>query len=430
MKVAVIGGGGREHAIIKKIKESPLCQNIVAIPGNGGIAKDCQCININAADIAHIVEYCANNGVDYVVVAPDEPLALGLVDALKKCGIAAFGPLQKAAQIESSKVFAKNFMQKYGIPTANYHCFSSVHKALKHVKQSTLYPIVVKADGLALGKGVLICNNEKEAVFAIDSLMNNALMGDSGKKIVIEEFLKGPEVSVLAFCDGKTLVPMLSAMDYKRALDNDKGENTGGMGAIAPNPYYTGAVAKRCMDEIFIPTQKALLKEGITFSGCLYFGLMLTTAGPKVIEYNARFGDPETQALMPLLQSDLLEIMLSCTNGCLKQNMVKFSENASACIVVASKGYPRAYEKGFAINGLEMAHSVKTAVVYHAGTVQTQGGFATNAGRVLGVTAKGKTLKEALNSAYAAAAHIKFEGAQMRKDIGKTACEIGAGALN
>lgn len=425
MKIVVVGGGGREHAIIKKLKASANCGEIIAIPGNGGIAADAQCVNIKTTDVDTIVGFCVENKVDYVVVAPDDPLALGMVDQLAAFGVPAFGPTKAAARIEASKVFSKGLMKKHHIPTAAYETFDNTETAMAYIKEQNNYPVVVKADGLALGKGVLICQNEKEAEAAIHSMIEEKKFGDSGAHVVVEEFLTGPEVSVLAFCDGETLVPMVSAMDHKRALDGDCGLNTGGMGAIAPNPYYTAAVAQRCMNEIFMPTVAAMRAEGAPFKGCLYFGLMLTPDGPKVIEYNCRFGDPETQVVLPLLQSDLLDILCACTDGTLAQAEVQFSAGAAACVVMASGGYPEHYERGKVIAGLEQAESGADISVYHAGTMlRDDGTLVTAGGRVLGVTAAAQTLQAALNNAYAAVHHISFDGAHYRKDIGANAMSV------
>lgn len=423
MRVAVIGSGGREHAIVKKLKQSKRCKEIVAIPGNGGMAQECTCMAINPTDIAAVTQYCVENNVDYVVVTPDDPLAQGMVDALDSCGIAAFGPSQAAARIESSKIFAKNLMKKYNIPTPGYQCFADGSNALAYIAKNTAYPVVVKADGLALGKGVLICQNENEAKNAINFMMKDKIFGEAGTSIVIEEFIEGPEVSVLAFCDGKTVVPMVSSMDHKRALDEDKGKNTGGMGAVAPNPCYTKEMAQRCMAEIFLPTVRAMQQEGAPFSGCLYFGLMLTQNGPRVIEYNARFGDPEAQVILPLLQDDLLEIMLACTNGCLTSEMVHFSDDAAACVVMASGGYPDAYKTGLAISGIAAAERECDVAVYQAGTRQVPEGVVTAGGRVLAVTATAPSLQAALQKAYRGVEAIDFENAHFRRDIGAKALE-------
>ena len=416
MKVMVIGGGGREHAIIKKLKESPQINELYALPGNGGMAEDALCVNIGAKDIEKQVEFATKNGIDYAVVAPDDPLVLGAVDALEAAGIPCFGPNKKAAIIEGSKVFSKNLMKKYGIPTAEYEVFDNAEKALSYLDSAPI-PTVVKADGLALGKGVIIANTRDEAKDAVRSIMEEKKFGESGAKIVIEEFLTGPEVSVLSFTDGKTLVPMVSSMDHKRALDGDNGLNTGGMGTIAPNPYYTDEIAKECMEKIFLPTIKAMNAEGRTFKGCLYFGLMLTEKGPKVIEYNCRFGDPETQVVLPLLDSDLFTVMRAVTDGTLDKTEVKFKNENAACVVMASRGYPQQYESGFE---LKIDTSVKDSV-YVAGAKNENGRLLTAGGRVLGVTATADTLENAINKAYERVGKVDFENAFYRKDIGARA---------
>lgn len=416
MKVMVIGGGGREHAIIKKLKESREITELYALPGNGGMAEDAVCVNIGAKDIEKQVEFALQNGIDYAVVAPDDPLVLGAVDALTAAGIPCFGPDKKAAIIEGSKVFSKNLMKKYGIPTAEYEVFDNAEAALSYLETAPM-PTVVKADGLALGKGVIIASTRDEARDAVRSIMEEKKFGESGAKIVIEEFLTGPEVSVLSFTDGKTLVPMVSSMDHKRALDGDNGLNTGGMGTIAPNPYYTEEIAKECMEKIFIPTVKAMNAEGRTFKGCLYFGLMLTDKGPKVIEYNCRFGDPETQVVLPLLESDLFTVMQAVTNGTLDKTEVKFKNENAACVVMASKGYPQKYESGFE---LKIDDSVKDSV-YVAGAKNENGRLLTAGGRVLGVTATADTLEKAINKAYEKVGKVDFENAFYRKDIGARA---------
>ena len=423
MKVLIVGGGGREHAIAEKLLENPRIETLYAAPGNGGMAAIATCLPIKATDIQAITDFCVKEKMDFAVVAPDDPLCLGLVDLLREKGIPAFGPDKKAAIIEGSKVFAKGLMKKYGIPTAAYEVFDDCDKALAYV-QSAPVPMVVKADGLALGKGVLICQTREEAEDAVRSMMIDNRFGMSGSRVVIEEFLTGPEVSVLAFTDGKTIKPMVSSMDHKRALDHDQGLNTGGMGTIAPNPYYTAEVAQRCMEEIFLPTIAAMNAEGRTFRGCLYFGLMLTPQGPKVIEYNCRFGDPETQVVLPLLKSDLLRVMLACTEGKLAETPVEFSSESAACVILASGGYPEHYEKGKEISGLENGQLPGgEAVVYHAGTALKEGKLVTSGGRVLGVTATAPDLKAALAKAYAAADNISFEGLHRRSDIGHRALE-------
>ena len=416
MKIMVVGGGGREHAIIKKIKESPLAEKIYALPGNGGIAEDAECVAIGAKEIDKIVDFAVSNQIDYAIVAPDDPLVLGAVDALNDKGIPCFGPKACAAIIEGSKIFSKNLMKKYGIPTATYEVFTEKEAALEYIKTAPI-PTVIKADGLALGKGVVIAMTRDEAVEAIKSMMEDKVFGDSGSKIVIEEFLTGPEVSVLSFTDGKTVVPMISSMDHKRALDNDQGLNTGGMGTIAPNPYYTDDIAKQCMKDIFLPTIEAMNKEGRTFKGCLYFGLMLTEKGPKVIEYNCRFGDPETQVVLPLLEGDLLEIMMACTNGTLADIDVKFSNKSACCVIMASDGYPGKYSGGYEIT----RDSDINGQVYIAGAKLEDGKLLTAGGRVLGVVAVGNTLKDAIDSAYENVNKVHFGNAFFRKDIGQRA---------
>ena len=416
MNILVVGGGGREHAIIKKLKQNPDVQKIYALPGNGGIAADAQCVNIGAKDIDGIVDFAVKNAIDYAVVAPDDPLVLGAVDALESKGIACFGPRANAAIIEGSKAFAKNLMKKYGIPTARYEVFNDCDSALKYLDTAPV-PTVIKADGLALGKGVIIANNKDEAKAAVKSMMQDKAFGKSGDCIVIEEFLTGPEVSVLAFTDGKTVVPMVSSMDHKRALDGDMGLNTGGMGTVAPNPYYTKEVASECMQKIFLPTIKAMNSEGRTFKGCLYFGLMITEDGPKVIEYNCRFGDPETQVVLPLLKTDLLTVMRAVTDGRLYSVKVEFEDAHACCVIMASNGYPSHYEKGFEISiPDELLNKV-----YVAGAVKNGDRLITNGGRVLGVTEISDTLASAIDKAYADVHKISFENAYYRKDIGKRA---------
>ena len=419
MKLLVVGGGGREHAIIRKLLESPKVGRIYCAPGNGGISCDAQCVDINAMDKDSMVTFAKQNGIDFAVVAPDDPLAAGMVDAMEEAGIPAFGPTANAAVIESSKVFSKNLMKQYGIPTAGYEVFDDSASAIAYIEQNNTFPIVVKADGLALGKGVIIAENLQAAKDAVQSIMEDKIFGQSGNKIVVEEFITGPEVSVLAFTDGKTLKPMVSSKDHKRALDNDKGLNTGGMGTVSPNPYYTDEIAKECMDTIFLPTIAAMNQEGRPFKGCLYFGLMLTPNGPRVIEYNCRFGDPETQVVLPRLKSDLLEIMIAVRNECLSDVDIEWSDEAAACVVMASGGYPEKYEKGIEMTGLNENGQIEGATVYHAGTKKENGKFYTNGGRVLGVTATDTTLEGALKKAYNAVSKIHFEGAHYRTDIGK-----------
>ena len=414
MKVMVIGGGGREHAIIRSIKKNPAVEEIFALPGNGGIALDATCVDVAAKDIDGIVRFAVENKIDYAVVAPDEPLVLGAVDKLNEVGVPCFGPDAKAAIIEGSKGFAKDLMRRYDIPTAKYEIFTEKEPALAYLKQGS-FPIVIKADGLALGKGVVIAATFEEASAAINDMMTKKVFGDSGNTVVIEEFLQGPEVSVLCFTDGKTIAPMVSSMDHKRALDFDQGLNTGGMGTVAPNPYYTKEIADRCMKEIFLPTIAAMNKEGRTFKGCLYFGLMLTANGPKVIEYNCRFGDPETQVVLPLLKSDLLTVMQACTNGTLASQKVEFEDKNACCVIMASKGYPQAYQKGFEIT------LPNDELIFVAGAKKQDGKLVTSGGRVLGVTAVAGSLKEAIAAAYEKVKSVRFENAYYRKDIGQRA---------
>ena len=416
MKIMVIGGGGREHAIIRKIRENPSVSEIYALPGNGGIAGDAKCVDIGAKDIPAIVRFARENGIDYAVVAPDDPLVLGCVDALEEIGVPCFGPNKKAAIIEGSKVFSKNLMKKYGIPTARYEVFEDPAAALDYLKTAPI-PTVVKADGLALGKGVTVAMTREEATGAVREIMEERKFGDSGSRIVIEEYLEGPEVSVLSFTDGETIVPMVSSMDHKRALDGDQGPNTGGMGTIAPNPFYTEEVARTCMERIFLPTIRAMKAEGRTFRGCLYFGLMITRDGPKVIEYNCRFGDPETQVVLPLLESDLLTVMQAVTAGKLAECPVRFRSGAACCVILASEGYPGAYGKGYEIT---IPERVKGHVDI-AGAVLREGRLLTSGGRVLGVTATADTLEEAVREAYSMAETVNFENRYMRHDIGRRA---------
>ena len=416
MKVLVVGGGGREHAIIRKLRENKTIDEIYAIPGNGGMHKEVIPVGIGAKDIDGIVKFAQENQIDYAVVAPDDPLVLGCVNALEKVGIPSFGPRAEAAIIEGSKVFSKNLMKKYGIPTADYQVFSNASDALNYIKTAPI-PTVIKADGLALGKGVIIAFTRDEAEEAIESIMNDKKFGSSGDNIVIEEFLEGPEVSVLAFTDGKCVKPMVSSMDHKRALDGDKGLNTGGMGTIAPNPYYTSKIADECMEKIFLPTIKAMNAEGREFRGCLYFGLMLTKNGPKVIEYNCRFGDPETQVVLPLLESDLFDIMRATTDGNLSECDVKFSNKCACCVIMASKGYPEKYQNGFE---MEIPESIEKDV-YVAGAKYENGKLYSAGGRVLGVTHVDDTLKSAIAGAYEKVEKIKFDNAFYRHDIGARA---------
>ena len=418
MDILVVGGGGREHALIKKIKESPKCSKVYAAPGNAGISRDAECVPIKATDLAEMVSFAKEKQIDYVVVAPEDPLALGMVDALAQVGIPAFGPSSLASRIESSKIFAKDLMKKYDIPTASYETFDNIIHALSYVEQAERFPVVVKADGLAMGKGVIIAETADEAKNAICGMMQDVKFGESGSRIVIEEFLAGPEVSVLAFADGETVIPMVSSMDHKRAFDGNCGPNTGGMGTIAPNPHYTTELAEVCMKTIFLPTIKAMKAEGCPFSGCLYFGLMLTSLGPRVIEYNCRFGDPETQVVLPLLQGDLLEIMLASTEGSLNKQEICWKDGFAACVIIASGGYPGSYKKGISITGIEEAEAESGVLVYHAGTAWQDGKTVTVGGRVLGVSATGPDLVTALEKAYRAVSEIHFEGGFYRSDIG------------
>ena len=420
MDILVIGGGGREHAIVRKLKESPRTGKLYCAPGNGGIAKDAECVPISAMDIPAVVAFAKEKKIDLVFVAPDDPLAAGMVDALEQEGIAAFGPRANAAVIEASKVFSKDLMKRYHIPTAQYEVFSEPSSAIAWIEQNNRFPIVVKADGLALGKGVLICPDLQAAKDAVKEIMEDKVFGASGSRVVVEEFLTGPEVSVLAFTDGHCVKPMVSSKDHKRALDNDEGLNTGGMGTISPNPYYTDAIAKECMDTIFLPTIEAMQQEGRPFKGCLYFGLMLTPNGPKVIEYNARFGDPETQVVLPRLKTDFVDVIMAVVEERLAKQPIEWSDEACACVVMASGGYPGHYEKGIPIEGLDENGQVDGAVVYHAGTAEKDGRLVTNGGRVLGVTATGETLPEALQKAYEAVGKIYWDGVHYRHDIGAT----------
>ena len=419
MKIMVIGGGGREHAIIKKIKENKNVTEIYALPGNGGIAADAECVNIGAKDIPAIVAFAKEKGIDFAVVAPDDPLVLGAVDALNAEGIPCFGPEAKAAIIEGSKVFSKNLMRKYNIPTASYEVFEDMALALAYLDVAPI-PTVVKADGLALGKGVIIAQTREEAKAAVHSMMADKQFGESGSRVVIEEFLTGPEVSVLAFTDGNVVRPMVSSMDHKRALDHDEGLNTGGMGTVAPNPYYTDDVAAECMEKIFLPTMHAMNAEGRTFRGCLYFGLMITPDGPKVIEYNCRFGDPETQVVLPLMESDLLDVMMATANGTLADADVRFSKGAACCVIVASKGYPVKYESGFP---MELPADDGDGFIYVAGAKKDGNRLLSAGGRVLGVTAVADRLDIAIKKAYDRVSRVKFENGFHRSDIGARALQ-------
>ena len=420
MKLLVVGGGGREHAIIRKLRENPQVGEIYALPGNGGIARDAICVPISATDIEAIRDFAVSQRVDYAVVAPDDPLALGCVDLLEAAGIPCFGPTAQAARIESSKVFAKHLMKKYGIPTAAFEVFDKAEAALRYLETAPM-PTVIKADGLALGKGVIIAQSREEARQAVTEMMCQGRFGKSGERVVIEEYLEGPEVSVLSFTDGKCLVPMVSSMDHKRIGDGDTGANTGGMGTVAPNPYYTDEIAARCMEEIFLPTVRAMNAEGCPFRGCLYFGLMLTAQGPKVIEYNCRFGDPETQVVLPLLESDLLTVMQAVTHGELKPELVRFREKSACCVILASAGYPGSYRKGLP---LDIGEAVRDQV-FVAGAKVENGALLTNGGRVVGCTAVADSLAEAVQQAYAVAAQVRFEGAYCRRDIGQRALRAG-----
>ena len=417
MKIMVVGAGGREHAIIKALRKSPLAEEIFVLSGNAGMSKDATLVPVAPKDIPAICEFARENAIDYAVVAPDDPLVLGAVDALEKVGVPCFGPRANAAIIEGSKAFSKELMKKYGIPTARYETFDNPQAATEYIDTLPEGKIVVKADGLALGKGVIIADDRESAKAAVHSMMCDKTFGDSGNKVVIEEFLTGPEVSVLSFTDGETVVPMVSSMDHKRALDGDRGLNTGGMGTVAPNPYYTEQVAEECMRTIFLPTIRAMKAEGRPFKGCLYFGLMLTPDGPKVIEYNCRFGDPETQVVLPLLESDLLQIMIACTEGRLKDVEVKFSEGAACCVVMASEGYPASYKTGYEVT---VAPDID-AEVYFAGVKFADGKLVTSGGRVLGVVATADTLKSAVDKAYKATDKVSFANAYFRRDIGARA---------
>lgn len=422
MKVLVVGGGGREHALVRKIKESKKVDEIFCTPGNGGISYDAKCFDVAATDIDGVVNLAKEIKADLVVVAPDDPLVAGMVDALNEAGFKTFGPRANAAIIEGSKVFSKELMQKYNIPTAEYKVFDNAEEAIEYIKERNEFPTVIKADGLALGKGVIIPENLDNAIAGVKEIMEDKIFGASGNNIVVEEFLTGPEVSVLAFTDGKCVKPMVSSMDHKRALDGDKGLNTGGMGTVSPNPYYTQEVAKECMDKIFIPTINAMNNEGRTFKGCLYFGLMITPKGPKVIEYNCRFGDPETQVVLPRLKTDIVDIFEAIDNETLSDLDVEWSDDACACVIMASGGYPKSYPKGIEITGLSNGQ-LDGVTVYHAGTKLQDNKLVTSGGRVLGVTALGDTLENALKKSYDAVEKIHFEGAHYRRDIGKRALE-------
>ena len=422
MKVLVVGGGGREHAIIMKLAESSRVTELFWAPGNGGIAKYAKCFPVKATDLEGMLKLAKELAADWVFVAPDDPLVLGMADLLRENGFKVFGPSKAAAIIEGSKVFSKNLMKQYHIPTAAYEVFTKADAAIEYIKSQNSYPTVVKADGLALGKGVIIAQNEQEAIDAVHSIMEDKIFGESGSQLVVEEFLTGPEVSVLAFTDGKTVCPMISSMDHKRALDGDNGKNTGGMGTVSPNPYYTDTIAKQCMDEIFIPTMQAMNAENRSFRGCLYFGLMLTPNGPKVIEYNCRFGDPETQVVLPMLETDLMDIMEATENQSLDTLPMTWKSGACACVILASGGYPEKYETGKEISGLDAMGQCADASVYHAGTKLSEDGkLLTSGSRVLGITASGNDLPSALDKAYAAVRTVSFEGAHYRTDIGQRA---------
>ncbi len=421
MNVLVLGSGGREHAIVRKLKESPKAEKIYCAPGNAGIAKDAGCFPVSVTDKEGVLALAKELCIDLVFIAPEDPLAMGMADYLEKNGVAAFGPTASAAIIESSKVFSKNLMKKYGIPTAAYEVFSDPNRALSYIRERAKFPVVIKADGLALGKGAIIASDDDEAEAALKTIMVDKTFGSSGDRVVVEEFLTGTEITVLAFTDGETVCPMVSSMDHKRAEDDDRGLNTGGMGSVSPNPYYSENISNECMEKIFLPTIQALKAEGRPFKGCLYFGLMLTDDGCKVIEYNCRFGDPETQVVLKRLDTDLIDIINAVRDGNLDKISIKWKDDAAACVVLASPGYPGRYPKGLPISGLDSNGQVSGATVYHAGTVWKDGGFYTNGGRVLGVTALGRTLGEAVRNAYAAAGKISFPGMMYRKDIGKKA---------
>lgn len=420
MRVLVVGSGGREHALVRKIKESKRVDYIACCPGNGGISYDAECFDVSATDIDGVVKLAKEIKADFVVVAPDDPLVMGMVDALNAEGIATFGPRANAAIIEGSKVFSKELMKKYNIPTAKYNVFDKAEDVINYIKAENEFPTVIKADGLALGKGVIIPETLDEAVAGVKEIMEDKIFGDSGNNVVVEEFLTGPEVSVLAFTDGKCVKPMVTSMDHKRALDGDKGLNTGGMGTVSPNPYYTDEIAEECMNTIFLPTIEAMNKEGRTFKGCLYFGLMLTPKGPKVIEYNCRFGDPETQVVLPRLKTDIMDIFEAINNETLSDLDIEWDDRACTCVIMASGGYPKSYPKGIEINGLTDGQ-LDGVTVYHAGTKRDGDKLVTSGGRVLGVTALGASIEDALAKSYAGVEKIKFDGAHYRKDIGQKA---------
>lgn len=420
MRVLVVGSGGREHALVRKIKESKKVDYIACCPGNGGISYDAECFDVSATDIDGVVKLAKEIKADFVVVAPDDPLVMGMVDALNAEGFSTFGPRANAAIIEGSKVFSKELMKKYNIPTAKYNVFDKAEDVINYIKAENEFPTVIKADGLALGKGVIIPETLDEAVAGVKEIMEDKIFGDSGNNVVVEEFLTGPEVSVLAFTDGKCVKPMVTSMDHKRALDGDKGLNTGGMGTVSPNPYYTDEIAEECMNTIFLPTIEAMNKEGRTFKGCLYFGLMLTPKGPKVIEYNCRFGDPETQVVLPRLKTDIMDIFEAINNETLSDLDIEWDDRACTCVIMASGGYPKSYPKGIEINGLTDGQ-LDGVTVYHAGTKRDGDKLVTSGGRVLGVTALGESIEDALAKSYAGVEKIKFDGAHYRKDIGQKA---------
>ena len=420
MRVLVVGSGGREHALVRKIKESKKVDYIACCPGNGGISYDAECFDVSATDIDGVVKLAKEIKADFVVVAPDDPLVMGMVDALNAEGFATFGPRANAAIIEGSKVFSKELMKKYNIPTAKYNVFDKAEDVINYIKAENEFPTVIKADGLALGKGVIIPETLDEAVAGVKEIMEDKIFGDSGNNVVVEEFLTGPEVSVLAFTDGKCVKPMVTSMDHKRALDGDKGLNTGGMGTVSPNPYYTDEIAEECMNTIFLPTIEAMNKEGRIFKGCLYFGLMLTPKGPKVIEYNCRFGDPETQVVLPRLKTDIMDIFEAINNETLADLHIEWDDRACTCVIMASGGYPKSYPKGIEINGLT-DDQLDGVTVYHAGTKRDGDKLVTSGGRVLGVTALGESIEDALAKSYAGVEKIKFDGAHYRKDIGQKA---------
>ncbi len=418
MKILVVGGGGREHAIIWKIKQSPLVDKIYCAPGNAGISELAECVPIGVMEFNKLIDFVKENNIDYTIIGMDDPLAGGIVDAFEREQLKVFGPKQNAAILESSKAFSKNLMKKYNIPTANYETFNSYEAAKEYLEKQSM-PIVLKADGLALGKGVLICRTIEEAHQGLKEMMQDHKFGSAGNTVVIEEFLEGPEVSILSFCDGKTIVPMVSAQDHKRAYDNDEGLNTGGMGTFSPSKFYTEQMAEECMKTIFQPTVDAMIKEDRPFVGIIYFGLMYTKNGMKVIEYNARFGDPETQVILPRLKTDLLQIMLACTNGTLDKLNIEWYDNAAVCVILASGGYPISYDKGYEISGLEEVSKKKDTIVFHSGTAKKDEKVVTSGGRVLGITGIGNTIDEAIKTAYESVELVDFNKKHFRTDIGK-----------